>query len=81
MNVVRIDRFRTRDTVEVLEALLNKARRGEVVGLAVCYRGRKGPERSVITGSYATNTDAGAAAALRLSVKLANAMSEYDLSP
>jgi hypothetical protein len=81
MNVVRLDQFRNRDTIEVLEALLRKAQLGQLRGIALCYRERDGSEEAVITGSYAASTDAAAAAALRLSMKLAGAKGEYQLSP
>lgn len=81
MNVVSLERYRNQRTVEVLEALLAKALRGEVVGLALCYRTSKGAEDSAITGFYLGNTDAAASSALRLSMKLADARGEYLLTP
>jgi hypothetical protein len=73
MKVVSLCRRRSRDTVEVLEALAQKARAGEIVGITLCYSTSQGDEDSLITGSYAASTDLAAAAALRLSIKLANA--------
>jgi len=81
MKVVPLSRYRNRETAEVLEALASRARDGEIVGVAMCFKRLDGTEDSVMTGSYATSPDLAAAATLRLSVKLANARGEYDLSP
>jgi hypothetical protein len=81
MNVVPMSRYRSRGTVQVLEALVAKARRGEVVGVALCFRTEHGFEDSAITGSYAESTDLAAAAAMRLSMRLATANGEYDRPP
>lgn len=81
MNVVPIAQYRDRKTVQVLEALLEKARAGQIQGVAVCFKTPDGFEDSAITGAYADSTDAAAAAAMRLSMKLANGRGEYDRSP
>jgi hypothetical protein len=77
MKVVSLCRYKNRDTVEVLEALVAKARAGEITGIALCYRTSQGAEDALITGRYAASTDLAAAAALRMSMKLANARGEY----
>lgn len=79
--VVQMSRYRDRKTLEVLEALAEKARAGDITGLALCFKKSDGVEDSVFTGAYATSTDAAAAATLRLSMKLASARGEYDYSP
>lgn len=67
--------------MQVLEALLQKARNGELAGIALCYRARRGREEAVITGVYAQGDDAATAAMLRLSMRLAQTKGEYGPSP
>ena len=81
MNVVPLSKYKSRPTVRLLEALLEQARKGQIIGLAVCYRLDNGMEDDAISGFYSENKSAGAAAALRLSVAMATARGEYDLSP
>lgn len=81
MNVVRLASYRSRATVEVLEALAAKARAGEIVGLALCYEAANGTEDALFTGRYASSPDVAAAATLRLSMKLAASHGEYERSP
>lgn len=81
MKVVPMARYRARPVVDILEALVAKARKGEVTGVALCYRTPDGFEDSVIAGSYAESTDMAAAAAMRLSMRLASARGEYSRSP
>jgi hypothetical protein len=79
MNVVRMDLYRCRETVALLEALLEKARAGAVVGVALCYVTPSGFEDALIAGRY--SADGGAAAALRLSMRLAGSQGEYSSPP
>jgi hypothetical protein len=78
MKVVPFGRYKNRQMVEVLQALAAKATAGEIIGLAVCFKNAAGVEDAIITGQFADNADMGAAAALRLSVRLARAWGEYD---
>lgn len=71
MKVVHLARFKNCQTIAVLEALVCKARAGKLTGVAVCFRNEDGSEDAAITGSYARSLDVGAAAALRLSMRLA----------
>lgn len=81
MNVVKLQRYRSRETIGVLEALAARAAAGEIIGVALSFRRPDGTEEALITGSYADNLDAAAAATLRLSMKLASGRKEYDSSP
>lgn len=81
MNVVSLARFASRDSVAVLEALLEKALQGELTGLAVCFEDRKGREDCALTGCFARRPDRAAAAALRLSMRVASNKGEYDHFP
>lgn len=81
MNVVSLARFASRDSIAVLEALLEKAARGEIIGLAVCFEDRQGREECALTGSFSRTPDRAAAAALRLSMKVAGVRGEYDRFP
>lgn len=81
MNVVPLARYAVRDTVAVLTALLAKAERGEIVGLALCFKDKHGREDCALTGHFARNPDRAAAAALRLSVRVANSKGDYESPP
>jgi hypothetical protein len=78
MNVVAISKYKTRETQELLQALAQKAARGEITGIALCFRNEDGSEEFVSSDFYAASTDVAAAATLRLSMKLANSRGEYD---
>jgi hypothetical protein len=78
MKVVSLNSYRSRLTIQVLEALLEKAKAGQLVGLAACYKCKDGKEESVIAGAYGRNPDAAASSALRLSMQLAGARGEYE---
>jgi hypothetical protein len=71
MAVVQLVKFTNKDTVAVLRYLLDQALRGEVVGIAVCYRMRDGEEDSLFSGLYKARPNEGAGAAMRLSLELA----------
>lgn len=60
-------------TIDVLESLLAKARRGEISGLALCFRCR-GEERSVYTGVYRASPAEAVRAGLRMSLALNQAL-------
>jgi hypothetical protein len=73
MTVVQIVEYTARDTVAVLKSLLSRALRGEIRGLAVCYRTDKGEEESAFTGNYKHHPEDGLAATMRLSWRLTQA--------
>lgn len=81
MNVVKLDRYRSHETIAMLEALTVQAKAGAITGVAVSFRRPNGAEEALITGSYADNLDTAAASTMRLSMKLASRRGEYDVSP
>lgn len=76
MSVIGIGRFRHRETVGLLRALLEKAEAGEIAGVAVCFKPAGAAEEFVSSDCYAIDPDTAAAATLRLSMKLASAHGE-----
>lgn len=60
-----------RETVAILSALLARAVRGEVSGLAMFFRAPDGKEHLVLTGPYRANLAEAVNAAARMSYRLA----------
>lgn len=50
--VVRLAQYSNRETVEILQALTARALKGEVVGVAACFKSSGGGEQCVFTGAY-----------------------------
>lgn len=78
MTVLQLVKYSARDTIEALRVLLAMALRGELRGLALCYRKADGTEESVFTGAYKANPASAINASLRLSVSLMQANGEMD---
>lgn len=51
------------ETLQILRALTARAMRGEVIGLALCFRSGEGVEQCVFTGAYNKPSEAVNAAA------------------
>jgi hypothetical protein len=68
--VVQLVEYRSRDTAQVLQALADKARRGEVVAVALCYRTSDQQEHTAMTGVYKVHPARAVNAAMRLSWRL-----------
>lgn len=66
MTVINIKEYRNRDTIEVLETLLQMAKRGRVMGLMLAVQKTDNEHIINITGSYSRNTMAALAASARL---------------
>ena len=58
-----------RETISILTALLERARKGEVVGIALSFRDKRGHEHLVFTGPY-NDPGVAAAAAMRMSMRM-----------
>lgn len=58
------------DTVSVLRAMLDRALRGETIGVMLCYRRRDGTEDSVFTGPYWDRPAEAVRAAMRVCTDL-----------
>jgi hypothetical protein len=67
MSIIQLVKYFDRETIAVLRVLLSKALKGELRGLALCYRTQEGQEESVFTGIYRVNEGHAMAAARRLS--------------
>lgn len=67
-----VERGPDSDTVSILQALLSKALRGEIIGTTVCYRLRNGSEEAVYSGVHWNRPAEALRAALRVSVTLTN---------
>lgn len=70
MAVVQLVNYRSPETAQVLQALADKAKRGEVVAVALCYRTRNQQENIALTGTYRASPAKGVNAAMRLSWRL-----------
>lgn len=65
LKVVSMSLFRCRESIAVLEHLLERALKGEIKGLAVCAMPLKGPEEIVFTDQYRRNPSMAASATMR----------------
>lgn len=52
MAVLELVKYTCRDTIAVLKVLLSMAIKGELRGLALCYRTQDGEESTIFTGLY-----------------------------
>lgn len=71
--VIRLVERRAKDTVQVLEWLLARAKRGEVAGVALCFQDSEGAENAAFTGIYKARPGEAVGAAMQLSWKLTQA--------
>lgn len=62
-----------RETASVLRVLAGMAERGEILGVAMCYRERGGSDQAVFTGRYMAHPGEAVNAAMRLSWDLTKA--------
>jgi hypothetical protein len=81
MNVRQLFRRPERDdsateTSTVLKVLAGMAAKGEIKGLALCYRDRNGADHTVLAGAYKAQPAEAVNAAMRLSWKLTQAQDE-----
>jgi hypothetical protein len=60
-------------TIEVLRALSSLALRGDLAGLALCYRTRRGEEDAIYTGLYKDRPAEAVRAAFKISMRLTEA--------
>lgn len=67
MAVIELVKYTCRDTLAVLKVLLSMAVKGELRGLALCYRTEDGEEETVFTGIYKAHPANAVNAAMRLS--------------
>lgn len=70
MSVIKLLTYRCQDTIAVLRVLLAKAIKGELRGLALCYRTENGEEDTVFTGIYKAHPDTALGAGMRMSMAM-----------
>lgn len=75
MSIIELVKYESRETAAVLRALLAKATKGELRGLALCYRTDEGAEENVFTGVYKARPESAVAAIHRMSWQMTQ---EYD---
>jgi len=68
--VLRLVEFSNRETQAVLSALHARSVRGEVIGIALCFRAPDGAEQCVYTGAYKADPAQALNASMRMSVQL-----------
>jgi hypothetical protein len=73
--VLELVKYTNKDTVAVLRVLLSKAVKGEIRGVAICYRDSEGLEEALFTGAF-KQPGAAAGASLRMSMALMQANGE-----
>ena len=68
--VLRLAEYSNRETLTILRALTARALRGEVIGVALCFRSRPGVEHCVFTGPYKAHPSQAVNAAARMSLEM-----------
>jgi hypothetical protein len=68
--VIHLVEYRSKDTAQVLQALADKAKRGEVIAVALCFRTADQEEHIAFTGTYRTKPGEAVNAAMRISWRL-----------
>ena len=76
MVVLTLVKDDNKETVRALEYLAEQARKGLIVGVAVCFRDRSGNEEAAFTGAYKAHPDKAISAAMRLSWRLTQMQEE-----
>lgn len=76
MTVLQLVQRSTAETVQALEYLAEQARRGNIIGVAICYRSANGCEEAAFTGPYKAHPEKAVNAAMRLSWKLTQMQDE-----
>lgn len=74
MVVIKLVDHVNKETVAVLRCMLDAALKGELAGIAACAKFKGGHERAFFTGAYRSRPSEAAAAAMRLSMKLTQAL-------
>lgn len=76
MNVVHMADFQKSETVSILKCLLEKAKNGEVTGIAVCLKRSDGKEDAYFSGFYRSRPAEACSATLRLSMRISRLQGE-----
>jgi hypothetical protein len=75
--VIRMVEYSNRETLAILSALTARAMRGEVIGLALCFRSKLGIDQCVFTGPY-NNPATAVNAAARMSWEMVRQQAATD---
>lgn len=78
MEVIKMAEYRARETVALLTVLLERAKRGDVDGIAVCLHTAKGAEEMAFTDRYRREPAMAANGAMRLCWRLTQFQDEQD---
>jgi hypothetical protein len=78
MPVVSMIEHRSREAVTMLEHLLARAKKGEIIGIALCAKPAHGPEEIAFAGLYRSNPAKACNAAMRMSWRLTMLQDEID---
>lgn len=78
VNVIKLAQYTARDTIDLLRTLLAMAIRGELRGVALCYRRADGTEDSVFTGLYKSNPASAMNASMKMSIAMMQANGELE---
>jgi hypothetical protein len=70
LKLINLAEFANKETISILKSLLARAIKGEIVGIALCFRTKQGDENVVFSGTYKTHPAEAVNAAMRLSWKL-----------
>lgn len=73
MNVVKMDRYVSKEIVALLKCMVAKAEAGEIVGVALCAKSSGGDEQAAFAGVYRAKPAEAVNATMRLSWKLTQA--------
>lgn len=78
MQVVRMDEYKNREILSVLDHLASQARKGEIRGLAFCARNRNGGEEIGVSGDYRTDPAQAVNVACKMSWRLTKMQDEQE---
>lgn len=73
MSIIHMVKYTCRDTIAVLRVLLEMALKGQLRGLAICYRDDSGQEETIFTGVYKAHPDSRWGAIGRMSWEMTQA--------
>lgn len=76
MSVIKINEYKSRETAQALQCLADMAKRGEVIGVALCYLTSDHQDNCAFTGAYKNQPAMAVNAAMRLSWRLTQIQDE-----
>lgn len=76
--LIKLAEYANRETISILKSLLARAMRGEVIGIALCFKTKAGEDLVVFSGAYKSRPADAANAAMRLGWKFTQAQDDLD---